>query len=199
MSKTIPEDERVHVVTEEMLQQDAFTIRNEENGTDVRIYGSEDDEGDGIPFRADDEFAVPEESGWGWDSLETSDGLWMETVNDSPTEIIVLKGVALTRNVRRDIQVSATVTTDTYDLGDGFDFDGAGYPYTVDPSPSTIQELLITEAGDIVAEITTTGGSVFDFSLADKEGAFNSWEIEEVTFKDPKGTTARVAGGWSGE
>jgi hypothetical protein len=198
MSKTIPADERVQVITEPMLRKDAMTIRNAADGADARIFGSEDAEGDGIPFRTDDELPIPEESGWGFDSLEMSDGIWMETIGDTPTEITILKGVALERNVRRDVQVSAVVTTDSYEYGDGFDYDGSGYPHTVDPE-RTIQELLITEAGDIVATITTTSGDTFDFSLAGKEGAFNTWQIDSITFKDPNGTTARLAGGWSGE
>ncbi|WP_410765790.1 hypothetical protein [Haloferax sp. DFSO60] len=91
-----------------------------------------------------------------------------------------------------------TVETDNYAHGDAFDFDGSAYPYSLNPA-ETIQELIITTAGDIVAHITTTGGDTFDFPLAGSVVAVDKWEIDTVEFRDPNGTAARLAGGWAGE
>lgn len=206
-TKTIPANERVQVVTQRMLERDAFTIRAAEDGPDIRIYASEDDEGNGIPFRADDEIPVPEEDGWG--GLEHADGLWMETDTASSTTVTVLKGVALRRNVRRRNTVQGTngvlttstsgvVQTDNYEEGGAFDYNGTAYPYTVDPA-ETIEELVITTSGDIVARITTTSGTTFDLPLAGGSGTFDKWSIDVVEFQDPNATGDRIAGGWAGE
>ncbi|RYJ12748.1 hypothetical protein ELS19_01360 [Halogeometricum borinquense] len=93
---------------------------------------------------------------------------------------------------------TGTVETDNYPNGDGFDYDGSAYPYTLNPA-ETIQELIITIAGDVNMEITTTGGDTFSVPLAGGTGAFEKWEIDSVTFRDPAGTTARLGGGWAGE
>lgn len=93
---------------------------------------------------------------------------------------------------------TGTVQTDNYDYGDAFDYDGSAYPYTIDPA-ATIQELVITDAGGIDAEITTEQGDTFTLPLAATVGSWEGWEIDIVTFRDPAGTTARIAGGWAGE
>ncbi|WP_178917694.1 hypothetical protein [Natronomonas gomsonensis] len=199
MSKTIPEDERVQVVTEQMLQQDAMTIRNDENGTDIQIFGSEDAEGSGIPFRTDDEFAIREEQGWGFDTLDFSDGLWMETVSSSTSQVQVLKGVALERNVRRDVRVSATVSSNTYPNGADFDT-AAGDSYPVEMTNSgTIEEVLLSIVeGEVNVEIDTVDGGTVVIPV-DQKASIESYSAESVTITDPSGTTPRVAGGWAGE
>jgi hypothetical protein len=87
---------------------------------------------------------------------------------------------------------------DNYGDGGAFDHDGSAYPYTLDPE-QTIQELIITTAGDIVARITTVEQDTFDLPLAGARGAFDKWEIESVEFRDPNATASRIAGGWAGE
>ncbi|WP_058826726.1 hypothetical protein [Haloferax sp. Q22] len=91
-----------------------------------------------------------------------------------------------------------TVETDNYAHGDAFDFDGSAYPYTLNPA-ETIQELVITTSGNVIARITTTGGDTFDLPLASGAGSFDKWEIDSLEFRDPNGTTSRIAGGWAGE
>lgn len=93
---------------------------------------------------------------------------------------------------------AGTVETDNYPNGDAFEDDGSGYPVAVNPA-DTIQELTITTAGDVYARITTTGGDTFDLALAGSIGVWDKWEIDSVEFRDPKGTGARIAGGWAGE
>lgn len=104
-TKAIPADERAQVVTQDLLEDDAVTIRAEEDGPDMRIYGSEDDEGEGIPFRSDDEIPIPEEEGF-FGGSSFADGLWIETEGSEAGTVTVLKGVALRRNTRRDARVS---------------------------------------------------------------------------------------------
>lgn len=93
---------------------------------------------------------------------------------------------------------NGTVQTDNYQAGEAFDFDGSAYPYSLNPA-ETIQELLITDAADVIARITTIQGDTFDFPLAGTTGSFEGWEIDSVEFRDPNTTTARVSGGWAGE
>lgn len=94
--------------------------------------------------------------------------------------------------------VEASVKTDTYSEGGGFDFDGTNYPYTVDPTP-TIQVLKLTRTGDVVAHFTLENGTEFDLELAGTIGTIDDMEIDAVEFRDPEGTGDRVSGGWSGE
>lgn len=93
---------------------------------------------------------------------------------------------------------AGTMQTNNYGAGAGFDHDGSAYPYALNPA-ETIQELLITESADVVARITTIQGDTFDLPLAGAVGSFEGWEIDQVEFRDPNGTAARIAGGWSGE
>jgi len=88
--------------------------------------------------------------------------------------------------------------TDNYREGSGFDFDGSAYPYTIDPAED-IQELNITGAGDIDVEITTTSGTVFTLRLNGTVGSYDKWSIDQITFEDPRGTGAKLIGGWAGE
>lgn len=93
---------------------------------------------------------------------------------------------------------SGTVQTDNYQVGGAFDHDGNNYPYTVNPV-SFIQELTITNADDIDAEITTSSGIQFTLRLAGVVGTWDKWEIDSVTFRDPRSTGGRISGGWAGE
>jgi hypothetical protein len=93
---------------------------------------------------------------------------------------------------------SGVIETNNYVEGDGFSFDGTAYPYTVNP-PESIQELVIVECGDIVAEIETASGTTFDLELVGSAAVFNHWAINSVTFRDPLGTGAVISGGWAGE
>lgn len=96
------------------------------------------------------------------------------------------------------VSQQGSLETNDYDEGDGFDFDGSAYPYTINPS-EVIHELVITSADNIDAEITTVSGTTFTLPLASSTGAFDRWNIDKVVFKDPNATTARIAGGWAGE
>lgn len=89
--------------------------------------------------------------------------------------------------------------TDNYEEGGGFDHDGSAYPYTVDPADQFIQELTITNAGDVDAVITTVSGTTFTLRLAGSVGVWDKWSIDSVTFEDPRGTGAPISGGWAGE
>lgn len=93
---------------------------------------------------------------------------------------------------------TGSLETNDYDHGDGFDFDGSAYPYSVNPA-ETIHELLLTEAGDIDATITTVGGDTFSVRMRGSTAAFDRWNIDEVTFQDPRGTASPVSGAWAGE
>jgi hypothetical protein len=88
-------------------------------------------------------------------------------------------------------------TDTTYDQGDVLDVDGSAYPYSFDPS-ETIEELIIHEADDIEAEITTAGGATFTIPVSSGD-VFNRWAIDSVTFKDPNATSAALAASWAGE
>ncbi len=91
-----------------------------------------------------------------------------------------------------------SLETNDYDEGDGFDFDGSAYPYSINPA-ETIKELVVTTSGDVVAEITTISGTTFELPLAGGSGSFDRWNIDSVKFRDPNATGERVAGGWAGE
>ena len=88
-------------------------------------------------------------------------------------------------------------TDTTYNQGDVVDVDGSAYPYVLDPV-ETIEELIIHDAGDIEAEITTSGGAVFTIPVSSNE-TYNRWAIDSVTFKDPNATSAALAASWAGE
>lgn len=96
------------------------------------------------------------------------------------------------------VTTGGTVQTNNYSAAGGFDYDGSAYPYTVNPS-ETIQFLHITQAGDIVAHVTTVSGDTADIPLAGGSGVIDWLEIDSVEFRDPNGTTARIAGSWGGE
>jgi hypothetical protein len=91
-----------------------------------------------------------------------------------------------------------SMETNNYSEGDAFDFDGSAYPYTVNPA-FVIRELNITASDNVVARISTTSGTTFDFPLASRVGAWDHWDIDSVEFRDPDGTAARIAGGVAGE
>ena len=91
-----------------------------------------------------------------------------------------------------------SLETDDYDYGDAFDVDGSAYPYLINPA-ETIQQLVITESGDVDARITTNGGDTFDLRLRGGTGAFDRWNIDSIEFRDPRGTAAALSGGWAGE
>jgi hypothetical protein len=93
---------------------------------------------------------------------------------------------------------TGSLETNDYDYGDGFDFDGSAYPYQLNPA-EVIHELIVTQAGDVDAEITTTGGDTFTLRLNGRTGAFDRWNIDSVTFQDPRATGASLSGGWAGE
>lgn len=93
---------------------------------------------------------------------------------------------------------TGSLETNDYDVGAAFDFDGSAYPYSINPA-EVIHELLVTQAGDIDAEITTVGGSTFALRLAGATGTFDRWNIDSVTFRDPRATGAALSGGWAGE
>jgi hypothetical protein len=93
---------------------------------------------------------------------------------------------------------SGTVETDNYAHGGSVSDGAPTYPVSMNPA-ATIQELNIIEAGDVEAEITTTGGDTFTLRLYGGAGSFDKWEIDSVTFRDPRGTGAALVVGWAGE
>lgn len=193
-TKTVPASSRVQILTQDLLDNDAFTLFNDEAGADASIYASEDDEGAGLPFRAGDEIPVPEESGFL--SSPGADGLWLETDSDNSTDITVLKGVALDRNVRRNVEVTANVTTDRYPNGDAFD--ASTFPIDISPS-ETIYELQLSIVGaEVEVELSTTGGDTVPIPVA-QPAVLNGHSCDSVQIKDPNNNTPRVAGGWAGE
>jgi len=194
VTKTIPSTGRVQVVTQDLLEQDALTIRVDSTGADIEVYSSEGQEGDGFPLRSDDEIVIREEDGFG--SAEASDGLWMETATANPSSVFVLKGVAVERNARRDVAVTTTVRSNSFRNGE--DFDTTTYPLTIDPVPTVQQILLSIVEGEIELDVTTTDGDVVTIPV-DSKSVIDSYFVEEFTLRDPSGTTPRVAGGWAGE
>lgn len=92
-----------------------------------------------------------------------------------------------------------SMQTDNYDHGGAFEFDGTAYPYTVDPVDRLIQEVMLTDAGDIDMTVETIHGDTFTVRLADTVGRWQIWEIESLTFEDPRGTAAPLYGAWGGE
>jgi hypothetical protein len=126
--------------------------------------------------------------------------------NPNPTEI--RPAPELSRTVTGDrgsaIRTSedGSIATDNYAYGDGFEHDGAAYPYTIKAANTpadTLQEIYLTNAGDIDMEITTALGDTFTIRLDGTIGTWSSYEIEEVAFRDPRGTAAPLYGGWAGE
>jgi hypothetical protein len=88
-------------------------------------------------------------------------------------------------------------TDSTYNQGDVVDVDGSAYPYALDPV-ETIEELIIHDAGDIEAEITTAGGAVFTIPVSSGD-VFNRWAIDSVEFQDPNNNSPALAVSWAGE
>lgn len=195
--KNVPGDERVQIVSEDILDSDAVTIRAVEDGTDVRLFSSEAEEGPGIPLRADDEIPVEEEEGFS--NASTTDGLWAETADSGSTQLIILKGVALKRNVRRRVEttVSNIIETNNYVQGDDFEVDGSAYPYTYDPS-FVVQEVLITESADVVMDVTTVDDNVISIPLKGALLVEDHLAIKQIEFRDPNGTAAPIAGSYHG-
>jgi hypothetical protein len=192
--KTIPSDERVQILTPELMQRDAATIRALEGGPDVRLFNSETDEGPGIPLRADDEIPVREEEGWG--SAREADGLWAETETSANTELIILKGTAIRRNVRREVNASVAniVETNNYTELTGFDNDGSAYPYTFDPG-WIIQEIGVTQSANVDMVVTTIDGDQETIPLASRSATLDHLAVDKVEFQDPNNTGAAI-GGW---
>lgn len=89
--------------------------------------------------------------------------------------------------------VKGSIETDNYSRGEGFDFDGSAYPYSLDVGFG-VEVLQITTAGDVVADVTTDTGDVVEVPLAGGSGVIDFLSISSVTFRDPNGTSARVAG-----
>ena len=144
---TIPADERVKVVTQEMLQDRALTIRAAETGPDVSVYTSATSEGRGFPLRADDEWTLSAGDDLGeW----AKDGLWMETDSSQSTDVQVLKGVRIVRNVRR--QQSASIDADTSGILKSSD-------QPLDVSDQTVSTTTDATDGGPYTDRTTTAGN----------------------------------------
>lgn len=97
------------------------------------------------------------------------------------------------------MSASGSIETDNYDEGDGFDFDGSAYPYVLNPAGRMIQEWIITDCGDVDAEIVTKSGTTFTFRLNGITGSFDKWSIDKITFRDPRATAAPLSGAWAGD
>lgn len=142
----VPADSRVQVVTQDLLESRSLTIRNDEAGTDARVYGSETDEGPGMPLRTDDELRITEGDN---PRFGDSDGIWIETETNSSTTLQILKDVALVRNVRR--KQDAEIKADTTDL-----LKSSDQPLDVSDAPVPIDNL--TTVSDS-ATTTSTGSA----------------------------------------
>ena len=95
---------------------------------------------------------------------------------------------------------AGSIQTDNYPSGGGFDYDGTAYPYVIEAtSVNAIQEVMLTEAGNIEMEVDTVQGENFSVPLKSTVGRWQIWEIQTVTFSDPDGTGAELAGAWGGE
>lgn len=95
---------------------------------------------------------------------------------------------------------AGSIQTDNYPAGGGFEFDGSSYPYTIEATDvNAIQELMLTEAGDVDMTIETVQGDSFTVRVADTVGRWQIWEIQSVTFSDPRDTSASLFGAWGGE
>lgn len=93
-----------------------------------------------------------------------------------------------------------SIQTDNYEHGDAFEFGGSNYPYTVDPNNlDVIQEIMLSEAGDIDMEIHTVAGDTFPVRLASTVGRWQIWEIDQIVFKDPRNTQSKLYGAVGGE
>lgn len=97
---------------------------------------------------------------------------------------------------------NGTVETDNYAEGQGFSLEpsltGEAYPLSIDPA-FTIEELLLTEVGDIQINITTITGSTFSFMPKSTKISMDTVEMESVEFTDPNGTGAPLFGALVGE
>jgi len=196
VTKTIPADGREQVLTQGMLDDDDYTLRAEEGGPDMRIYSSETQEGLGFPLRSDDEIPIEEEDGFYTDEL--ADGIWIETVGGDSGTVEVLRGIALDRNVRREVEVAATVSSNTYPAGADFDTaDGDTYPIEL-TNDGRIEEILLSIVeGEVDVEIETADGDTVVIPVT-QSASIESYSCNSVTIRDG-GTTPRVAGGWAGE
>lgn len=93
---------------------------------------------------------------------------------------------------------NSAIETDNYDTGEGFDFDGSDYPYTVDPS-FTAEIMQLMETDDILIQITTVKGNTFDFKPVGGTGIVDWVSIDHIDIEDPEGTGARVVGVLGGD
>jgi hypothetical protein len=197
VTKTVPADERIQLLTDSMLHADEFTIRAREGGEDMRLHSSETQEGKGFPLRSDDELAIREEDGFG--GVGSSDGLWIETEASKAGEVEVLRGIALERNVRREVEVAATVSSNTYPAGADFDT-GASDTYPVElTNDGRIEEVLLSIVeSEVDVELETADGDTVTVPV-DDSASIDSYSCTSVTIRDPIGNGPRVAGGWAGE
>lgn len=106
-----------------------------------------------------------------------------------------------------DSPISTTQTeafeVDNYDIAEGINFEpslaGEAYPVTYDPA-FTIQELILTDVGDVEMEATTVSGdTVSRFMLKSANLAMDTLSLDSVTFKDPNSTGAPIYGLMVGE
>lgn len=90
--------------------------------------------------------------------------------------------------------------TDNYEAGAGFEFDGSNYPYEITAgSVNAIQEVILSQVGDVDMVIDTVQGDTISLRLDGAYGRYQTWEMETVTFYDPRATGAALYGAWGGE
>lgn len=181
-TKTIPADGRVQVVTRDLLEQLPLTIRAEEGGADIRVYGGEDDEGKGFPLRADDEWCIHKE--YNFDALG-KDGLWMATETSASTEVHILKGVCLTRNMRRSQNVTNTVTMDLDQIGGQ-----AQSAVDVANKIDQIEDALASVGGD---SLLVDSASPLDVSAAEVDVDLATQSLAALTVTDDGSLTIDAA------
>jgi len=93
---------------------------------------------------------------------------------------------------------NGSIQTDNYEEIVSVEDDGSGYPITVDPS-FVIQETAVIELGDVDAEITTASGTTQTVRLHGKPLVLNTVVTEQVVFRDPRNTNAKLTALFIGE
>lgn len=95
-----------------------------------------------------------------------------------------------------------SIQTDNYPRMGAFEHDGTAYPYSLDVAnlpADVIQVLKFTDTGDIDMVVTNQAGDQSRIRVASTVGNWGEYEIESVTFEDPRGTAAPLYGAWAGE
>jgi len=97
---------------------------------------------------------------------------------------------------------TGTIETDNYSHAGSASAGANGesaYPLAVNPAP-VIQELIVTaNAPELVINVHTTGGDVYEAFDGGTLGDRDKVEMDKVVVTDPNGSGATVALEWAGE